>query len=167
MALSKYFKWSHLSPKESNYMQGLISAILAIFQKGTGWSCPVSAALKNPSQDFKNSLCFWFLAMLEGKIRVTLFFKAQSGKITVCGEWGAEEQSLTSGNGFSVFPVASIIAPDKNLSQCIYVQCKHSPLPLQISCVLKVIVRTGLIIPLCPIDSLPQNGLKYFTAEPF
>jgi hypothetical protein len=34
-------------------MQGLKSAILAIFQNGLEWLCPVSAALKNPSQEFK------------------------------------------------------------------------------------------------------------------
>ena len=44
--------------KNSNFMQGLKSAILAIFQNGLGWLCPVSAALKNPSQEFKNSFCF-------------------------------------------------------------------------------------------------------------
>ena len=90
------------------------------------------------------------------------------------------------------------IAPDKNLSKCIYVHshiatAQRYVLPvffrwiyyygsnkstgletvkshlcaLQISCVLKVIVRTGLIIPLCPIDSLPQNGLKYFLQNNF
>ena len=32
-----------------NYMHGLKSAILAFFQKGLGWPCPVSAALKNVS----------------------------------------------------------------------------------------------------------------------
>ena len=32
-----------------NYMHGLKSAILAIFQKGLGWPCTVSAALKNAS----------------------------------------------------------------------------------------------------------------------
>ena len=32
-----------------NYMHGLKSAILAIFQKGQEWPCPVSAALKNAS----------------------------------------------------------------------------------------------------------------------
>ena len=32
-----------------NYMQQLESAILAIFQKGLEWPCPVSAALKNAS----------------------------------------------------------------------------------------------------------------------
>jgi hypothetical protein len=46
--------------KKSNYMQGLKSAILAIFQTGSGWPYPVSAALKNPS--------------LEGKTRKGLFF---------------------------------------------------------------------------------------------
>jgi hypothetical protein len=41
----------------SNYMQGLKSAIWAIFLTGLGWPSTVSAALKNPSQDFKNSFC--------------------------------------------------------------------------------------------------------------
>ena len=54
------------------------SAILAIFQTGPEWPCTVSAALKNPSQDFKNSFCIGadeFLAMLEeGKIREAPFF---------------------------------------------------------------------------------------------
>ena len=70
----------------SNYMQGLKSAILAIFQTGPGWPCTVSATLKNPSQDFKIIFAMdanEFLAMLEGKIRATSFFKVQSGKITV------------------------------------------------------------------------------------
>ena len=39
-------------------MQGLKSAILAIFQNWLGWLCPVSAAPKNPSQESKNSFCF-------------------------------------------------------------------------------------------------------------
>ena len=54
-------------------MQGLKSAILSIFQTGPGWPSTVNEALKNPSQDFKNS--DEFLAMMEGKIRVTPFFK--------------------------------------------------------------------------------------------
>ena len=33
-------------------MQGLKSAILAIFQNELGWLCPVSAALKNPLHEF-------------------------------------------------------------------------------------------------------------------
>ena len=41
--------------KISNYMQGLKTAILVIFQT---WLCPVSTALKNPALEFKNS--FWF-----------------------------------------------------------------------------------------------------------
>ena len=48
--------------KISNSMGGSKSAILAIFQTGLGWPCTVSAALKNPSQDFKNSfwiMCWW------------------------------------------------------------------------------------------------------------
>ena len=61
----KITKWHfHSASKEdiwpkkfSNSMQGLRSAILAIFQTGSGWPGTVSAALKNPSQDFKNSFC--------------------------------------------------------------------------------------------------------------
>ena len=59
-------------------MQGLKSAILAIFQKGPGWLYPVSTALKNPSLDFKIIfvLCFYeFLAMPQGKIRMSPFFQ--------------------------------------------------------------------------------------------
>ena len=43
-----------------NYMHGLNSAILAIFQKsadGLNWPCPVSAALKKPSVELKNYFC--------------------------------------------------------------------------------------------------------------
>jgi hypothetical protein len=41
--------------KKSNFMHGLKSAILAIFQKSADWldwPCPGSAALQNGSQDF-------------------------------------------------------------------------------------------------------------------
>ena len=59
-------------------MQGLKSAILAISQTGPGWHCPVSAALKNPSLDFKKKIfslgSYAFLAMLEGKIIKGPFF---------------------------------------------------------------------------------------------
>ena len=47
-----------------NYMQGLKSAILAIFQKsanGLNWLCLVIPALKKPSVNSKNSFCFGFL----------------------------------------------------------------------------------------------------------
>ena len=56
-------------------MQGLKSAILAIFQTGPGWPCSVSAALKNPLRISKIPFALGadeFLAMLEGKIRETL-----------------------------------------------------------------------------------------------
>ena len=64
--LDKVPKWHFLStsnkgiwPKRiSNFMQGSKSAILAIFQTGPWWPCSVSAALKNPSQEFKNFFCF-------------------------------------------------------------------------------------------------------------
>ena len=56
-ALDKVTWWHFQSTsKEVNwpqfffdYMHGLKSAILTIFQKGLGWPCPVSAALKNAS----------------------------------------------------------------------------------------------------------------------
>jgi len=55
MALSNKGLW----PKQfSNLMQGLKSAILENFQNGLGWLCPVSPALNNPSQEFKNSFGF-------------------------------------------------------------------------------------------------------------
>ena len=66
------------------FMQGLKSAILAIFQNGLG--CPVSAALKNPSQEFKNSFSFG-CRLIPRKTKVKLesahFSKVQSGKITM------------------------------------------------------------------------------------
>ena len=76
----KITKWHfHSASKEDiwpkknlNSMQGLKSAILAIFQRGPGWPCLVSAALKNPLVDLKISFCIGadeFLAMLEGKTR--------------------------------------------------------------------------------------------------
>ena len=54
LILSNEVMWSK---KISNYMQGLKSAILAIFQTGPGWPCTVSVALKNPSLNFKKSFC--------------------------------------------------------------------------------------------------------------
>ena len=63
--LGNITKWYfHIALKEEilpikflNSMQGLKSAILAIFPRGLGWPCPVSAALKNPSVDLKNYFC--------------------------------------------------------------------------------------------------------------
>ena len=52
-SISKEVIWSQ---KCLNYMHGLKSAILAVFQNGLGWLGPVSAALKNPSQEFKIAL---------------------------------------------------------------------------------------------------------------
>ena len=50
LAYAKRFGSSgHHPHKMQNYMHWLQSAILAIFQKGLGWPCPVSAALKNAS----------------------------------------------------------------------------------------------------------------------
>ena len=51
MALLQCIKRRHLAKKILNSMQGLKSAILAIFQRGPQWPCPVSTALKNPYHD--------------------------------------------------------------------------------------------------------------------
>ena len=60
-------------------MQGLKSAILAIFWDGPGWPCPVSVDIKKPSQEFKKIFLFWvpvtrYLERLEGKTREGPFF---------------------------------------------------------------------------------------------
>ena len=72
---------------QKNFMQGLKSAILAIFWNGLGWLCPVSAALKNPSQEFKFFVLFCVLINLQKDWKIKLerahFSKVQSGKITV------------------------------------------------------------------------------------
>ena len=63
-------------------MQVLKSAILAIFQTGL-----LVQPSKIPHRISKILFALGadeFLAMLEGKIREALFFKVQSGKITVC-----------------------------------------------------------------------------------
>ena len=65
----KITKWHfHSTSKEdswpkkiSNFMQGLKCANLAIFQRGPGWLCSVSVALKNPLLDLKKSFCFRIL----------------------------------------------------------------------------------------------------------
>ena len=59
--------------KTSNFMNRLKSAIFAIFQNGLEWLCPVSAALKNPSQEFKNNsvkslFLFCFVTLTYSKI---------------------------------------------------------------------------------------------------
>ena len=64
-------------PKNLNYMQGLRSAILAIFQKGLGWLSPVSAA---PQKVIVAIVLLFvlgryeYLKRLEGKIRDGIFF---------------------------------------------------------------------------------------------
>ena len=63
--------------KISNFIHGYKSAILAIFQNGLGWLCPVRLALKNPSQELKNTFVLGadeYIEILEGKIRECLLF---------------------------------------------------------------------------------------------
>ena len=58
-------------------MQELKSVILAFFQNGLGWLCPVSAAPKNPSQEFKITFVLgadYSLERLESKTRKGPFF---------------------------------------------------------------------------------------------
>ena len=72
--------------KFSNSMHGSKSAILAIFQTGPWWPCTASAALKNPSQDFKNSFCigYWWIPSNAGRLEWPYFFKIQSGEQCAC-----------------------------------------------------------------------------------
>ena len=68
--------------KKSKSMHISKSAILAIFQTGPEWLCTVSAALKNPSQDFKilfASSADESIGIQEGKIREAPFFKGSIG----------------------------------------------------------------------------------------
>jgi hypothetical protein len=74
-----------LAQNKFKFHAGLKSAILAIFQIGLGWLCPVSATLKNPSKEFNNSFCFWCrLIPRKPKVKRAHFSKVQFGKITVC-----------------------------------------------------------------------------------
>ena len=60
-----------------NYLHGLKSAILTLFQKGLGWPCPVSGALKTQHSIWKILFVLGadeYLERLEGKIRKCLFF---------------------------------------------------------------------------------------------
>ena len=86
MWLLQRIKRRRLAKKILNSMQELKSAILAIFQTGPEWPCPISMALNNPSKDFKKKFlfCFEFLAMLEGKFRSSPFLGVQYCKMTVC-----------------------------------------------------------------------------------
>ena len=55
--------------KKLNYVQGLKSAILTIFQKlayGLDWPCPISVAFKKPSVELKNSFCLCSYESLKG-----------------------------------------------------------------------------------------------------
>ena len=65
-----------------NYMQGLKSAILAIFQTEMGWNAQLVRPSRIPHRISKILFALGaveFLEMLEGKIRVNPFFKVQSG----------------------------------------------------------------------------------------
>ena len=61
----------------SNFIHGEKSAILAIFQNGLGWPCPVRSALKNLSQELKIIFVLGadeYLERLQGKIGECLLF---------------------------------------------------------------------------------------------
>ena len=56
----------HRNPKQKDFFNSHLTkflawvkgAILAIFQNGMEWLCPVNGALKNPLQEFKKYFCF-------------------------------------------------------------------------------------------------------------
>ena len=68
-------------------MQGLKSAILVIFQNGLGWLCPVSEALKNPSDDVKNYFLSWVSMNIskdrKAKLKSAYSFMLKYSKTTV------------------------------------------------------------------------------------
>ena len=70
-------------------LEGLKSAILANFQSGLGWPCPVSTGHQESLEGIQKNLFvlgfYEFLERLEGKTgEGPIFFKIQSCKITVC-----------------------------------------------------------------------------------
>ena len=83
MALSQCIKRRRLAQKKIKFHAGVKKCHFGNFSE-----CPVSAALKNPSVDMKNSFSsfssYEFLAMLEGKIVECPFFRVQSDELTVC-----------------------------------------------------------------------------------
>ena len=50
VSLTKRFKRSNLAQKILNYKHGLKIAIMAIFQKGLEWPCPVSTLKCGPQK---------------------------------------------------------------------------------------------------------------------
>ena len=67
--------------KNSSYMQGLKSAILAIFHPGPGWPCPVSTqwcVLTNSSPDI-NRHCSW-LDFLKIQVNLVNFLSCTFGR---------------------------------------------------------------------------------------
>ena len=61
----KAFGWG----KNSNFMQGLKSAILAIFRMGWNGHALLVTALKSSSQKFKNYFCLGFLESRKAKLK--------------------------------------------------------------------------------------------------
>ena len=87
MALSKHFKRSNLAQKILNYMHGLKSAILTIFQNGTGMAVPCKCG----PQEFLTGIQKFILFSVpiipykdwKVKLERVHFSMFQSGKITV------------------------------------------------------------------------------------
>ena len=70
-------EWPNVSTYFLNYMHGLKSAILAIFQKGLGWLCLLVWPSKMHHSIWKILFVLGadeYLERLEGKIRKCLFF---------------------------------------------------------------------------------------------
>jgi len=69
-------------------MHGLKSAILAIFQKGLGWLCPVRAALKKRIIAFEKLSLFWVPMNTQkdwkAKLESAYSYMLKYSKIPVC-----------------------------------------------------------------------------------
>ena len=58
MALSQCIKKRFFAQNIFEFHTGVKKCHFGNFQRGSGWSCPVSTALKNLLLDFKNYFCF-------------------------------------------------------------------------------------------------------------
>ena len=88
MALSKHIKRSNLEQKIFELHAWVKSAILAIFQKGLGWPCPVSVSPQKCIIAFEKFFLFWVpmnTSDWKAKLESAYSFMLKHSKTTVCG----------------------------------------------------------------------------------
>ena len=103
-------------------MHGLKSAILAIFQKGLGWLCLVSAALKNTSLHLKKQKKVlgadedW-----KAKLESAYSFMLKYSKMTVC------QNFVYLGRSIRFLPISGINCANMTMVPIIYRDIKSLP----------------------------------------